>query len=254
MNVKEVQNLLKQALKPKLKGIKFEIVNGYLYIGKDFKLSIVAACDEISLRDPSIINSTIDNFSEDLVTMYRVAGDPSLLDKRILPRIIPAAKAEKLPTVPKIEWLPGLFIVIMIDYQYSSLSLDNSSLDNWNISIEDAYELSLINLYERYLECHEQTRRTGGVLVDVLAPNGYNSSCILLDEVKNLVAKQLHGYPYYGLIPDRDHLTFFNSFEKDMTKIKSASDKVSGGPYGISSDIFIITRDGVLPYSNEEVD
>jgi hypothetical protein len=251
MNVKEIQNLLKQALKSKLKGVKFEIANGYLYIGKDFKISIVAACDEISLRDPNVINSTVDNFSEDLVTMYRFAGDPSLLDKRILPRILPSVKAEKLPSVPKIEWLPGLFIVIMIDYEYSSLSLDSDNLNNWNISLEDAYELSLCNLYERFLECHDQLRPTGGVLIDVLAPNGYVSSCILLDEVKNLVAKQLNGYPYYGILPDRDHLTFFNSFDKDLAKIGKVCKDAKSSPYSISPDIFTVTKDGVLIHSEE---
>lgn len=175
----------------------------------------------------------------------------------ILPRIYHESYLDQISQdlITYIPWVNNCIISFVIDTEHYTMSINQSVRESWGkVYDEDIYELSLNNLWEKtkdihidILEIEKNNKPTKACLIN--HKDGYDSSRILLEELRRELMSFL-GNEFYIGIPSRDmFFAFAKSDEKTLNKVSSKiSEDQKDLPYPISPNLFLCVKDGVAPF------
>ncbi len=179
---------------------------------------------------------------------------------RIMPRIQPDSIFEHLnrEQVAHVSYVNGTSIVFVTDLPNMTVSITTEQAIRWGLSIDDLDEIARGNLghYATDLDVQFIESKEGGRAAILGNHDGYDAARILLGDLHDRLSDQL-GCSFYVATPARDMFValstdpdpfvarLHNRVEQDYRRL----------PYPITSDFFLVTRDGVAGTRNmAEVD
>lgn len=169
---------------------------------------------------------------------------------RIMPRIQPVSIFDGVDrqSIAHIPWVNGTVIVFVLDMPEMTVSVSNEQMIRWGIGPEDLEEIARQNLgaYAPDLQVQVIASHDGGRVALLSLKDGYDAARLLLSKLHERLAKELRG-DFYVATPARDVFIALsygpNPFiERIRTRIARDYSRL---PYPITSDFFIVTRDGV---------
>ena len=174
----------------------------------------------------------------------------SLARGRIMPRLQHESIFERLDPmqVAHMPWVNGTVIVYVIDLPRVTVSITTEQLVRWGIGIEEIDELARANLsrYQPELEVKLIESEDGGRAAVMSAQDGYDAARLLLSGFHERLAPQLRG-DFFVATPARDVLVAMSAdpqpfVDRIRQRIKRDYRRL---PYPITSDLFVVTRDGI---------
>jgi uncharacterized protein YtpQ (UPF0354 family) len=179
---------------------------------------------------------------------------------RIMPRIQPESIFEHLSRemVAHVPFVNNTAIVFVIDLPQMTVSITTEQLIRWKLSPDDLDEIARTNLdrYAPTMEMQIVESKEGGKAAIFSEQDGYDAARLLLTNLHKRLAPRLGG-DFYVALPARD---MFLALSPDPDPfVQRLHDRVEHDykrlPYPISSDFFLVTRDGVAgtqPESSSE--
>lgn len=169
---------------------------------------------------------------------------------RIMPRIQPEAIFQHLTRelVAHVPFVNDTVVVFVIDLPQMTVSITTEQMVRWGLSVEELDDIARGNLdaYAPELEVQLVESKEGGRAAIVSEQDGYDAARLLLTSLFRRLAPQLGGN-FYVALPARD---MFLALSHDPEPfVKRLHDRVEQDykrlPYPITSDFFLVTRDGV---------
>lgn len=169
---------------------------------------------------------------------------------RIMPRIQPESIFEHLTRemVAHVPFVNDTAVVFVIDLPQMTVSITTEQMVRWGLTVEDLDDIARKNLdtYAPELEVQLVESKEGGRAAIVSEQDGYDAARLLLTNLFRRLAPQLGG-DFYVALPARDMFLALSP-DPDLF-VKRLHDRVEQDyrrlPYPISSDFFLVTRDGV---------
>lgn len=169
---------------------------------------------------------------------------------RIMPRIQPETIFNHLcrEQVAHVPYVNNTAIVFVIDLPQMTISVTTEQMVRWGVCPEDLDELARQNLrgQSSELELQVVTSREGGKAIIVAEQDGYDAARLLLENLHARLAPRLGG-DFYVATPARD--MFVAISPKPDPFIRRLRGRVVDDyrrlPYPITSELFLVTRDGV---------
>ena len=204
-------------------------------------------------REPDRGVQIVENYLELLIEGDSFSAVPlplSVAKPRIMPRIQPVTIFEHLDKeqVAHVPYVNDTVIVFVIDMPRMTLSVTIEQTLRWGVEAEDLDLIARENL-ARYnpdlriqlVESVEGGR--GGILT---AQDGYDAARLLLTSLHGRLAPELNG-DFYVAIPARDVFLALSSGPAEFVTrlIKRVERDFRRLPYPITSNLFVVTRDGV---------
>ena len=169
---------------------------------------------------------------------------------RIMPRIQPESIFEGVDrqSIAHLPWVNGTVIVFVLDMPEMTVSVSTEQMIRWGIGPEDLEDIARQNLgsYAPDLQVQVIASHDGGRAALLSLKDGYDAARLLLSKLHERLAKELRG-DFYVATPARDvfiALSYGPDPFLDRIRARIARD-YSRLPYPITSDFFIVTRDGV---------
>ncbi len=169
---------------------------------------------------------------------------------RIMPRIQPESIFDGVDrqSIAHLPWVNGTVIVFVLDMPEMTVSVSTEQMVRWGIGPEDLEEIARQNLgsYAPDLQVQVIASHDGGRAALLSLKDGYDAARLLLSKLHERLAKELRG-DFYVATPARDvfiALSYGPEPFIDRVRARIARD-YSRLPYPITSDFFIVTRDGV---------
>lgn len=169
---------------------------------------------------------------------------------RIMPRIQPESIFDGVDrqSVAHLPWVNGTVIVFVLDMPEMTVSISTEQMVRWGIGPEDLEEIARQNLggYAPDLQVQVIASHDGGRAALLSLKDGYDAARLLLAKLHERLTKELRG-DFYVATPARDvfiALSYGPDPFIERVKARIARD-YSRLPYPITSDFFIVTRDGV---------
>jgi uncharacterized protein YtpQ (UPF0354 family) len=139
-------------------------------------------------------------------------------------------------------------IVFVIDMPQMTVSITVEQLVRWGLHPEDLDLIARENL-DRYapdLQIQLVESSEGGRAAIVSAQDGYDAARLLLESLHERLAPELHG-DFYVATPARDmFLALSAEPDEFVTRLaRRVMHDYRRLPYPITSDLFVVTRDGV---------
>ncbi len=195
----------------------------------------------------------VENYLERLIEGDSISSLPlplSVAKPRIMPRIQPVSIFEHLDReqVAHIPFVNDTVIVFVIDMPQMTVSITVEQLVKWGLTSEDLDVIARENLaqYSPQLEIQFVESAEGGRAAIVAVQDGYDAARLLLDSLHERLAPELQG-DFYVATPARDMFLALTvnpeSFVDRLAKRVQIDYKRL--PYPITSDLFVVTRDGV---------
>ncbi|MBL9031562.1 MAG: DUF1444 family protein [Phycisphaerae bacterium] len=200
-------------------------------------------------RGPEIVEHYLDQlFAGDAAQLGTVALD--FARPRIMPRIQPESIFQHLSRemVAHIPFVNGTVIVFVIDLPQMTVSITTEQMIRWRLTAEELDEIARENLdgYAPELEVQLVESKEGGRAILLSEQDGYDAARLLLSDLFKRLAPSL-GSNFYVALPARD--MFLALSPSPDLFVKRLQDRVRHDfrrlPYPITSDLFIVTRDGV---------
>lgn len=169
---------------------------------------------------------------------------------RIMPRIQPLSIFDHLDReqVAHVEWVNGTAIVFVLDMPQMTVSLTVEQLVRWGLTADDVDEIARENLtrYAPDLEVQFVDSAEGGRAAIVSRQDGYDAARLLLGTLHNRLAPELDG-DFFVAVPARDMFLAISAGPNEF--VDRIRDRVGQDyrrlPYPITSEFFLVTRDGV---------
>lgn len=174
----------------------------------------------------------------------------SIIKSRIMPRIQPISIFNQLDSeqVAHQHFVNDTAILYVIDMPRMTVSITTEQLVHWGLSIDEMDRIARENLgqYQPELKLQLVDARDGGRAAIFNMQDGYDAARLLLDTLWTRLAPEFKGN-FYVAAPARDMFMAIScgpdSFvEKLQERIVIDFRRL---PYPISSDLFLVTQDGV---------
>ena len=203
--------------------------------------------------DPERGVEIVEDFLEQLLEGDDLSQMPmplSLTKSRIMPRIQPSSIFEQLDAeqVAYSPFVNDTVILYVIDMPRMTVSITIEQMLRWGIDIDEIDRIARENLaqYEPDLKLQIVQGDNGGRAAIFNVQDGYDAARLLLDSLWTKLAPEFKGN-FYVAAPARDMFMAIscgpNSFvEKLQSRIELDYKRL---PYPISSDLFLVTQDGV---------
>jgi uncharacterized protein YtpQ (UPF0354 family) len=186
------------------------------------------------------------------------AGDAAQLNQmsldfarpRIMPRIQPESIFEHLSRemVAHVPFVNDTAIVFVIDLPQMTVSITTEQMIRWSVCADDLDEIARANLdrYAPSMEVQIVESKEGGRAAIFSEQDGYDAARLLLTNLHKRLAPRLGG-DFYVALPARD--MFLALTPEPRPFVQRLRNRVVHDykrlPYPISSDFFLVTRDGV---------
>ena len=226
-----------------------------LYEGRTLSLANLyrmVCCDPE--RGVEIVDEFLDRMAEG-DTLGTVCMPLEMVRPRIMPRIQPEAIFDRLDReqVAHIPFVNGTVIVYVIDMPRLTVSITIEQIVRWGIAINELDEYARENLarYAPDLKVQLVDSEDGGRAAIFSAHDGYDAARLLMGSLHGRLAPELKG-DFYVAAPARDMFVAM-SYEPhgfvDRLRRKVQRD-FKRLPYPITTDLFVVTRDGVAGTMN----
>lgn len=195
----------------------------------------------------------VENYLERLIEGDTLTSAPlplSVAKPRIMPRIQPMSIFEHLDReqVAHIPYVNGTAVVFVIDMPQMTVSITVEQMIRWGLQSDDLDMIARENL-DRYapdLQVQLVESSEGGRAAIVSRQDGYDAARLLLASLHERLAPELHG-DFYVATPARDMFVAMTCDPEPF--VDRLRDRVlleyKRLPYPITSDLFVVTRDGV---------
>jgi len=174
----------------------------------------------------------------------------SLAKPRIMPRIQPLSVFQHLDReqVAHVPFVNNTVIVFVLDMPHMTVSITVEQVLRWGVDCDALDEIARENLarYAPDLEVQIVDSSEGGRAAIVARQDGYDAARLLLSSLHERLAPELGG-DFLVATPARD--MFLAISAKPAVFVDRIQSRVEQDfrrlPYPISSDFFLVTRDGV---------
>jgi len=195
----------------------------------------------------------VEDFLEQLLDDDDLSQIPlplSMAQARIMPRIQPLSIFEKLDQ-EQVAYQPFVnetAILYVIDMPRMTVSITIEQMLRWGITVDDLDTIARENLakYQPNLQVQIVDDQNGGRAAIFNMQDGYDAARLLLSSLWRRLAPEFKGN-FYVAAPARDSFVAIScgpdSFVKKLQKRVERNYKRM--PYPISSDLFLVTQDGV---------
>jgi hypothetical protein len=195
----------------------------------------------------------VEDFLEQLLEGDDISQLPmplSIAKTRIMPRIQPCSIFEQLDAqqVAFEPFVNNTVILYVIDMPRMTVSITLEQMIRWGIDIDELDHIARANLaqYQPNLKLQIVEGNDGGRAAIFNMQDGYDAARLLLDSLWTKLAPEFKGN-FYVAAPARDMFMAIScgpdSFvEKLQSRIQLDYKRM---PYPISSDLFLVTQDGV---------
>ncbi|MHC5003821.1 MAG: DUF1444 family protein, partial [Planctomycetota bacterium] len=179
----------------------------------------------------------------------------SVAKPRIMPRIQPVSIFQYLDQaqVAHIPFVNDTVVVFVIDMPQMTVSITVEQLVRWGLQPEDLDIIARENLarYSPDLQIQLVDSVEGGRAAIVSAQDGYDAARLLLESLHDRLAPELHG-DFYVATPSRDMFLALSCGPDEFVDrlVKRVQLDYRRLPYPITSDLFVVTRDGVAGTRN----
>jgi uncharacterized protein YtpQ (UPF0354 family) len=170
--------------------------------------------------------------------------------KMVMPLIKSDAIFRRLDerTVAHSRYMMDTIVVLVLDLPQTTVSLQNGHVANWRLQHDDLHEIALENLAKR--SDAEPTWlgdewKSDSVMAWFNCNDGYDASRLLLPDLHRRLAWRL-GESFVVAIPSRDCFLAVPESMADSLREK-AIELFESKPYPITSKLFMVVQDGVLP-------
>lgn len=169
---------------------------------------------------------------------------------RIMPRIQPESIFDGVDrnSIAHLPWVNGTVIVFVLDMPDMTVSVSTEQMVRWGIGPEELEAIARENLgsYAPDLQVQVIASHDGGRAAVLSLKDGYDAARLLLSKLHERLARELRG-DFYVATPARDvFIALSYGPEPFLERVKQRiSRDYSRLPYPITSDFFIVTRDGV---------
>ena len=204
-------------------------------------------------RQPDHGVRIVENYLELLIEgdSFSVVPLPlSVAKPRIMPRIQPVTIFEHLDEeqVAHIPYVNNTVIVFVIDMPQITVTVTIEQTLRWGVQAEDLDVIARENLarYIPDLQMQLVDSIEGGRAAIVAAQDGYDAARLLVNSLHARLAPELNG-DFYVAIPSRDVFLALSSAPAEfVTKVSRGAEMAFRRlPYPITSNLFVVTRDGV---------
>ncbi len=201
----------------------------------------------------------VENYIDRLIEGDTLSAMPlplSVAKPRIMPRIQPLSIFEHLDReqVAHVPFVNDTVIVFVIDMPQMTVSITVEQLVRWGLQSEDLDIIARENLarYAPDLQIQLVDSNEGGRAAIVARQDGYDAARLLLDKLHHRLAPELHG-DFYVATPSRDMFLALSCDPQDFVDRlhKRISLDFKRLPYPITSQLFVVTRDGVAGTKRE---
>ena len=195
----------------------------------------------------------VEDFLEQLLEGDDLANVPmpfSIAKSRIMPRIQPDSIFEQLDR-EQVAYLPFVnrtSILYVIDMPRMTVSITIEQMMRWGIEIDEIDGIARENLakYQPELKLQIVEAREGGRAAIFNMQDGYDAARLLLETLYARLAPEFKGN-FYVAAPARDMFMAISCgpdmfVEKLQQRVATDYKRL---PYPISSDLFLVTQDGV---------
>lgn len=169
---------------------------------------------------------------------------------RVMPRIQPISIFQHLDpqNVAHTSYVNETVIVYVIDLPHLTVSITTEQMIKWGVDAEDLDRIARENLsrYAPDLQIQIINSNEGGKAAVFARQDGYDAARLLLDRLHARLAPELGG-DFYVATPARDMFLAMSIgpdpfIERIRGRVKVDYRRL---PYPITSDLFVVTRDGV---------
>lgn len=205
------------------------------------------------IADPTRGVEIVEDFLEQLLEGDDILQMPmplSIAKSRIMPRIQPVSIFEQLDA-DQVSFQPfvnNTVILYVIDMPRMTVSITLEQMIKWGIDIDELDRVARFNLsqYQPNLKLQIVDGADGGRAAIFNMQDGYDAARLLLESLWTKLAPEFKGN-FYVAAPARDMFMAIScspdSFvEKLQGRIEIDYKRL---PYPISSDLFLVTQDGV---------
>jgi uncharacterized protein YtpQ (UPF0354 family) len=167
-----------------------------------------------------------------------------------MPRIQPISIFENLDReqVAHMPYVNGTVIVYVIDMPRMTVSITVEQLLKWKVSVDevDQYARENLSRYSPDLKIQLVDSEDGGRAAIFSAHDGYDAARLLLDTLHRRLAPELNG-DFFVAAPARDMFVAMSyNPEKFVDRLRTKVDRdYRRLPYPITTDLFVVTQDGV---------
>ena len=210
-------------------------------------------------RDPSRGTEIVEDYLEKIVEGDAVLNMPlplAVAKPRIMPRIQPLCVFERLDEhqVAHMPYVNGTVVVFVIDMPEVTVSITTEQMIRWGLQPEDLEQIARSNL-ERYspdLKIRIVDGKDGGRAAVLAEHDGYDAARLLLEKLYHRLAPELDG-DFLVATPARDCFVAMTVGPNEfIDRLRERVDKdYRRLPYPITSDLFVVTRDGVAGTSSD---
>jgi hypothetical protein len=204
-------------------------------------------------QDPARGDQIVEHYIEQLFA-GDVVGSGSMSLELARPRIMPRIQSTRIfqhlarEHVAHVPFVNETVIVFVTDLPNMTVSITTEQVVRWGLSVEelDAIARENLNRYTEDLEVQLVESREGGRAALVSEHDGYDAARLLLSDLYRRLSPQL-GSDFYVALPARDMFVALSPDPEPF--VKRLQDRVEQDyrrlPYPITSDLFLVTRDGV---------
>ncbi len=205
------------------------------------------------MHEPQRGRELVNNYLERLIEGDALSSAPlplSVAKPRIMPRIQPISIFRHLDReqVAHVPFVNDTVIVFVLDMPQMTVSITVEQMIRWGLHVDDLDSIARENLtgYAPDLQIQLVDSQEGGRAAIVSRQDGYDAARLLLDSLHNRLAPELHG-DFYVAAPARD---MFLAMTCDPAEfVNRLRERVRREyrrlPYPITSELFVVTRDGV---------
>jgi len=205
------------------------------------------------LYEPERGLEIVENYLERLAEGDSISSVPlplSVVETRIMPRIQPSSIFTHLnrEQVAHIPFVNDTVVLYVIDMPQMTVSITTEQMVRWGLDADQVDEIARRNLdrYAPRLEIQLVDASEGGRAAIIAAQDGYDAARLLLSALHERLAPELSG-DFYVATPARDMFLGISSGPAEfVSRIhKRVALDYRRLPYPITSDLFLVTRDGV---------
>ncbi len=200
-------------------------------------------------RGAEIVEQYLDHlFAGDVVGIDGLPMD--LARTMIMPRIHHESIFERLTKelVAHAPFVNDTVVLFVIDLPHMTVSITTEQMIQWGMDVEELEAIARRNLdqYAPELEMQLIDSEDGGRAAIVAQQDGYDAARLLMSNIHRRLAPELGG-DFLVAAPARDMFLAMSADPNDF--VDRLRGKISEDyrrlPYPITSDLFLVTRDGV---------
>lgn len=204
-------------------------------------------------RDPQRGVEIVEHYFDRLIEGDAISNTPvplAVAMPRIMPRIQPESIFEQLDReqVAHVPFVNGTVIVFVLDMPEMTVSVTTEQMIRWRLDADDLDRISRENLarYSPELEVQVVDAPEGGSAAIVAEQDGYDAARLLLSQLHRRLAPRLGG-DFYVALPARDRFLAISAEPKALVEKLAgrAAEEFDRLPYPITTNLFLVTRDGV---------